>query len=169
VPASPTGSGSGLPDPLLGDLLCFDLYAASRAMTAVYRTLLDAHGLTYPQYLVLVVLWRTGPVPIRQIGTALHLDHGTLTPLLRRMEERDLVTRRRDAADGRSVTVALAPGGEVLRPFLADVQCAVQDAVGLPAADIEALQRTLRDLTRTLAGSDPSADPSPGPSPASPA
>jgi DNA-binding MarR family transcriptional regulator len=140
------------PDPLLADLLCFDLYAASRAMTAVYRPLLEAHGLTYPQYLVLVVLWRGGPAPIRDIGAALHLDHGTLTPLLRRMEERDLVTRSRGAADARSVTVTLAPGGEALRPFLEDVQCAVRDAVGLSAEEAESLQQTLRALTGTLAG-----------------
>ena len=137
--------------PLLADMLCFDLYAASRAMTAVYRPLLDAQGLTYPQYLVLVVLWRGGPTRIREIGDALRLDHGTLTPLLRRMEDRGLVTRERASGDGRSVTVALAPAGEELRPFLAEVQDTVGDALGLSSDDVEALQRTLRSLTGTLA------------------
>jgi DNA-binding MarR family transcriptional regulator len=148
VPA-PTAS-SDEQGALLEDMLCFDLYAASRAMTAVYRPLLDAHGLTYPQYLVLVVLWRGGASPIREIGAALRLDHGTLTPLLRRMEERGLVTRERGSADGRSVTVALGPGGEDLRPFFDEVQCAVRGALGLSPDQVESLQSTLRALTRTL-------------------
>jgi DNA-binding MarR family transcriptional regulator len=136
---------------LLEDLLCFDLYAASRAMTAVYRPLLEAHGLTYPQYLVLAVLWRRGPSRIREIGAALRLDHGTLTPLLRRLEERGLLTRERGPDDARSVTVALAPGGEELRPVFDDVQCAVREVVGLTLDEVASLQRTLRRLTATLA------------------
>jgi len=145
-----TNAQTATEPPLLEDLLCFDLYAASRAVTALYRPLLEEHGLTYPQYLVLVVLLRRGPSTIRDIGTTLRLDHGTLTPLLRRLEERGLLTRERDAADGRAKTVALGLAGEELRPFLEEVPCAITEAVGLSADEMLDLQTTLRALTTRI-------------------
>ena len=89
----------------LDDQLCFALYAASRAMTARYRPLLDAVGLTYPQYLVMVVLWDEGPSTVRELGERLRLDSGTLSPLLKRLEGSGLVARERRADDERSVLV----------------------------------------------------------------
>ena len=87
----------------LTELLCFDIYAASRAVTAVYRQVLAELHLTYPQYLVLVVLWREQSCTIKELGDALQLDYGTLTPLLRRMESNGLLTRQRRGDDERSV------------------------------------------------------------------
>jgi hypothetical protein len=87
-----TASGVGVEEAeqslFLDDHLCFTLYAASRAVTGVYRPLLNAYDLTYPQYLVLLVLWEHGTVPVKDIVSRLHLDHGTLTPLLKRLEGR---------------------------------------------------------------------------------
>src|SRR4051812_33183077 len=92
----------------LDELLCFDLYAVSRAVTAAYRPILGELGLTYPQYLVLVVLWAREQVPIKELAAALRLDHATLTPLLRRMADAGLLARTRSTTDERSVTVSLA-------------------------------------------------------------
>ena len=98
----------------LTELLCFDIYAASRAVTAVYRQVLAELELTYPQYLVLVVLWREQSCPVSELKDQLHLDYGTLTPLLRRMESHGLLTRHRRDDDERSVRVELtAPGGDL--------------------------------------------------------
>ena len=131
----------------LDELLCFDLYAAQRAVTAAYRPVLQPLGLTYPQYLVLVLLWSRGECTVREVADALRLDHGTLTPLLRRMESAGLVTRRRGTDDERTVRIGLAPGGEALRGSQHDVQCHVAAALGLGAPDVETLQSLLRRVT----------------------
>ena len=131
----------------LDELLCFDLYAAQRAVTAAYRPVLARLGLTYPQYLVLVLLWGRGACTVRDVADALRLDHGTLTPLLRRMETAGLLTRRRGTDDERTVIVDLAPSGEALRGSQHDVQCHIAEAVGLGQRDVVALQRLLRRVT----------------------
>src|SRR5260370_28276884 len=87
--------------------LCFALYAASRAVTALYRPLLDALGLTYPQYLVMLVLWEQESVLVKELGAALQLDYGTLTPLLKRLETHGLLRRERRADDDGPVLVTL--------------------------------------------------------------
>ncbi|NYE38591.1 DNA-binding MarR family transcriptional regulator [Nocardioides cavernae] len=134
--------------PTLSEQLCFDLYAASRAVTAAYRPALQELGLTYPQYLVLIVLWEHDGCTVRQIADELHLDHGTLTPLLKRMEVLGLVARRRDDRDERQVLVSLAPQGEELRQHAARIHCGMKDLLGLDADEFDALQLTLRTLTR---------------------
>jgi DNA-binding MarR family transcriptional regulator len=131
----------------LDELLCFDLYAAQRAVTAAYRPVLAPLGLTYPQYLVLVVLWGRGECAVREVAEALRLDHGTLTPLLRRMETAGLLTRTRGADDERTVVLGLTPAGDALRSHRDDVQCQIADAVGLHERDIATLQRLLRRVT----------------------
>src|SRR5436305_13731373 len=98
----------------LDRLVCFALYAASRAVINAYRPLLDEVGLTYPQYLVLLVLWQRGPQPVKNLGAALHLDSGTLSPLLKRLESAGLVRRERRAEDERSVLVTLTDAGREL-------------------------------------------------------
>lgn len=128
-------------------MVCFDLYAAQRAMTAAYRPVLGALGLTYPQYLVLVLLWGRGECAVREVAAALRLDHGTLTPLLRRMETSGLVTRTRSVDDERVVIVGLTPEGDVMRVHRDDVQCQIADAVGLHERDLASLQRLLRRVT----------------------
>lgn len=140
------------PPPTLDEQLCFDLYAASRAVTSLYRPLLGELGITYPQYLVLLVLWTEGTQRVRDLGAALHLDHGTLTPLLRRMEKAGLVTRRRLDDDERFVEVALTEHGASLGQHAHGIQCQVKDVLGLDDQQFSALQASLRILTsRALA------------------
>lgn len=133
----------------LEDFLCFDLYAASRAVVAAYRPILEPLGLTYPQYLVLVMLWSREEVTIKEIASALRLDHATLTPLLRRMETAGLISRRRGSRDERTVLVGLAPVGRALEKHADDIECRITEAVGLPVPKI----RELQQLLRTVAGS----------------
>lgn len=133
--------------PPLADQLCFDLYAASRAVTAAYRPVLAAHGLTYPQYLVLIVLWERESCTVREIADALRLDHGTLTPLLRRMEVSGLVARHRDHTDERFVVVSLSPKGNELRQHANQIQCDMKAGMGLDEQEFTDLQETLRTLT----------------------
>ena len=91
--------------------VCFALYAASRAVTGLYRPALDALGLTYPQYLVMLVLWERGPAMVKELGTTLDLDSGTLSPLLKRLEAASYVTRTRNAADERALDIELTDAG----------------------------------------------------------
>lgn len=138
--------------PPLVDQLCFDLYAASRAVTAVYRPVLAALGLTYPQYLVLIVLWERESCTVREIADALRLDHGTLTPLLRRMEIGGLVARHRDHTDERFVVVSLSTKGNDLRKHAHRIQCDMKDAMGMSEKEFVDLQDTLRTMTTRLSG-----------------
>jgi DNA-binding MarR family transcriptional regulator len=135
---------------VLHDLLCFDLYSLSRMVTALYRPVLEPHGLTYPQYLVLVTLTRLGPSPIGDIARATRLDHGTLTPLLRRMSDRGLLTLDRSTTDARSVTVALTPAGDALKPVLHEAQCHLGNSLGLTEPQVRRLQSTLHQLADHL-------------------
>jgi DNA-binding MarR family transcriptional regulator len=134
----------------LDDRLCLALYNASRAMTARYRPLLEALGLTYPQYLVMGVLWEDGPSTVGGIGERLRLDSGTLTPLLRRLVRAGLVTRRRDSGDERSVIVALTRRGRTLRRRAASVPSAINDASGLAPEERASLVASLRELVAQL-------------------
>ncbi|GGP39435.1 MarR family winged helix-turn-helix transcriptional regulator [Saccharothrix coeruleofusca] len=131
----------------LDDQLCFALYAASRVITARYRPLLDDLGLTYPQYLVLLVLWERGAVPVKDLGAALQLDYGTLSPLLKRLEANGLVRRERRPEDERSVIVALTDDGVALRERAAAVPPVIGDAMGLSKEQTAQLRGLLRTLT----------------------
>ena len=103
-------------DPLLlGNQICFAVYSTAHVFNRFYKPLLDKLGLTYPQYLVMMVLWERDGVPVRDIGEKLFLDSGTLTPLLKRMEAADLVKRTRSTEDERQVLIALTPHGHALR------------------------------------------------------
>ena len=153
TPGTPGTRGAGvadLPVRSLEDLLCFDLYSASRAVTALYRPMLDRLGLTYPQYLVLVALSPGEPATVTRIASALSLDHGTLTPLLRRMEGAGLLTRTRSVEDERRVEVSLTTAGEAMRGRFEDVQCVVGDAMGLSRDEFQGMQHSLRTLTRAV-------------------
>jgi DNA-binding MarR family transcriptional regulator len=146
------GSATG-PAPatlLLDDQLCFALYAASRAVTARYRPLLDALGLTYPQYLVMLVLWEHEAVAVKELGAALQLDYGTLTPLLKRLEANGLVRRERRPDDERSVTITLTQEGTLLRERAASVPPAMGDAMGLDAEETAQIRDLLRRLTANV-------------------
>ncbi len=136
--------------PPLSEQLCFDLYAASRAVTSAYRPALRELGLTYPQYLVLIVLWEQETCTVRELADALRLDHGTLTPLLRRMEVSGFIARRRDNADERFVAISLTAKGEALRAHAERIQCDMKEAMGLDADEFSKLQATLQRLTANV-------------------
>ena len=114
----------------LPDMVCFNLYAASRAVSAAYRPLLEPLGVTYPQYLVLATLWEYGDVPVGELTQRLQVEYGTMTPLLKRMEKLELVTRSRNPKDERSVTVGLAPAGEALRVHAPGIYQAISEKFG---------------------------------------
>ncbi|MEV0422699.1 MarR family winged helix-turn-helix transcriptional regulator [Streptosporangium canum] len=135
---------------LLENQLCFDVHAASRALDGVYRKELRELGLTYPQYLAMMVLWERQPVTVKELGVALHLDSGTLSPLLKRLEAAGLVRRERSAADERSVLVRLTPEGAGLRRRALEVPARIFEAAGLDLAEAIELQGTLRRLTAAL-------------------
>ncbi|MEV4351630.1 MarR family transcriptional regulator [Actinoplanes sp. NPDC049596] len=127
----------------LEQMVCFQLYAASRAMTAVYRPTLDAHGLTYPQYLALRVLWHRGPTTVRDLGKILDLDSGTLSPLLKRLETQGHVRRTRGTHDERTVIVDLTDSGHALRTTMADLPAQVACAVDLTEDEFIQLHQLL--------------------------
>ncbi|HET6434070.1 MarR family transcriptional regulator [Dyella sp.] len=152
VPAPPADDASPL---CLKRQLCFALYAASNRVTRLARPALDALGLTYPQYLVLLVLWEHAPCTVGEIGHALMLDSGTLTPLLKRMEANGLLTRTRDPADERCVRIALSPQGRALKRRAAEIPAGMRGQLGLPPEAIESLREQLHAL---LAAIEPPAD-----------
>ena len=154
------------PELLLDHQLCFALYSASLAMTKVYKPLLDALGLTYPQYLVLLVLWQQDDRPVSQIGERLFLDSGTLTPLLKRLEAAGWLQRTRDSADERRVRITLTPAGRALQQQARSVPACVRTQSQLELPQIQALTQQLQTLRGTLAAGGTTTDPvSPPPAP----
>ena len=137
------------PDLRLDEQLCFALYSASRATTAAYRDALVDAGLTYPQYLVMLALWEDDGLSVGALGRRLHLDSGTLSPLLARLESAGFVSRSRPDRDGRRVVVHLTPAGAELRGEAERIQCALLDRLDMSLEDIV----TLRDLANRLTAS----------------
>ncbi|WP_026553773.1 MarR family winged helix-turn-helix transcriptional regulator [Arthrobacter sp. 35W] len=130
--------------------VCFALYSASRAATAVYRPMLESLGVTYPQYLVLLLLWERDGASVRELGEALELDSGTMSPLLKRMEAAGLVERRRSAADERRVEIHLTDDGAELRKRASEVPAQLAIAAGLSPAELAAFNETLAKVTAAL-------------------
>ncbi|MFI1161575.1 MarR family winged helix-turn-helix transcriptional regulator [Streptomyces sioyaensis] len=130
--------------------VCFSLHAASRAFGGVYRDALKDLGLTYPQYLVMLVLWEHGPQPVKAIGEQLRLDSGTLSPLLKRLESAGLVRRERSTEDERSVTIHLTPAGDELRAQALPVPRRMLAATGLTIEELRTLQGLLGRVTSAL-------------------
>jgi DNA-binding MarR family transcriptional regulator len=139
------------PAPLLDHQLCFALYSTGLAMNKVYRKLLRKLDLTYPQYLVMLVLWERDGVTVSDIGARLFLDSATLTPLLKRLEAAGLVTRARSNADERQVVVGLTGAGRALSAEAAVVQEGLMCAAACPPEDLLALKRQLESLRGKLA------------------
>jgi DNA-binding MarR family transcriptional regulator len=137
---------------LLDDQLCFALYAASRAVIQLYRPLLEELGLTYPQYLVMLLLWERGEMTIGEIADALELDYGTLSPLLKRLAAAGLLERRRHAEDERLVHITLTEPGRRLESRAGPVCQTVVDAYGVDAQQFSELRARLRDLTDSVSG-----------------
>lgn len=138
------------PSLLLDEQLCFALYAASRAVTAAYRPLLESLELTYPQYLVMLALWERDGLTVRELGLRLQLDSGTLTPLLKRMQQAGLVTRERRRSDEREVEVRLTPRGRALRKQAQSVPACFAARLRLAPDDMRRLRDELRSLAAGL-------------------
>jgi DNA-binding MarR family transcriptional regulator len=134
----------------LDSQLCFALYSASLAMTRLYRDLLAELDLTYPQYLVMLVLWERDGVRVSDIGDRLRLDSATLTPLLKRLEQAGLVSRTRSAEDERSVIVALTDEGRALRSRAVGVPARVERASCLTRQQLDVLKESLSQLRERL-------------------
>ena len=151
----PTTKPAPATDPalMLDHQLCFALYSASLAMTKRYKPLLEALGLTYPQYLVMLVLWEHSGVTVSQLGGRLFLDSGTLTPLLKRMEAAGLLQRIRSVRDERRVLLTLTAAGRRLKTSAGRVPSCVVQAAGCPLPELVALTRQLQAL-RTRLGAD---------------
>ncbi|KFF59879.1 MarR family transcriptional regulator [Cryobacterium sp. MLB-32] len=139
--------------PVLDEQICFALYSASRAITARYRDLLDPLGLTYPQYLVLLVLWESGPISVSGLGERLNLDSGTLSPLLRRMETAGLLSRNRLTQDERRVQVSLTESGSALRHYATNVNDVVCAATGVELDDLQSLREQITLLAEHVRAS----------------
>jgi MarR family transcriptional regulator, organic hydroperoxide resistance regulator len=142
------------PNLLLDEQLCFALYAASRRMTATYRPMLEALNLTYPQYLVMLVLWERDGLTVRELGDRLQLDSGTLTPLLKRLEQASLLSRRRRESDEREVEITLTNAGRNLQERAIEVPRCLAKKLCMSADDFIRLRDELKSLATQLAPTD---------------
>lgn len=139
---------------LLDDQLCFALYAASRAVTHLYRPMLDDLGLTYPQYLVMMLLWERGEMTVKDLAEALSLDYGTLSPMLKRLASAGLIDRQRQSDDERVVHIALTDAGRALKERAGRVCQVIFDSYGLDARELSELRSTLHGIVDSIARAD---------------
>lgn len=134
----------------LENQLCFALYEAYRAATDIYRPLLDAMGVTYPQYLVLLILWERGTCSVKELGLLLHLDSGTLSPLLKRLEAAGFIKRQRRPQDERVVDISLSPKGHALKDQATALPEKFACELDLSLEEYISLLTSLKRLTRNL-------------------
>ena len=137
--------------------LCFALYAATNAVTRAYRRPLAELGLTYPQYLAMLVLWQHGGQTVKSLADALLLDSSTLTPLLKRLEAAGLIDRRRDKLDERIMRITLSAAGSALQQAVAVVQQSVACRTRLQESELADLRSNLHALVESMAAADPAA------------
>ncbi len=130
--------------------LCFALYGAAHAFTRAYKPLLAPLGLTYPQYVVMMALWEEDDLSVKALGEKVGLDSGTLSPLLKRLEQMRYVARRRDAADERVVFITLTADGRALKPRALQVFSTIGNLTGCDIAEIESLRDSLKRLKTQL-------------------
>ena len=126
--------------------LCFPLYACSREMIKLYKPWLDEIGLTYTQYITMMVLWEHKSMTVKELGQELYLDSGTLTPLLKKLEEKGLVTRRRSERDERNLIVTITEAGEALKDRALHIPYEMAKCITLPKDEIRELYRMLHTL-----------------------
>lgn len=139
---------------LLSRQICFPLYAASRLVTRLYQPILAPHGLTYPQYVVMMILWETSPMTVSRIGERALLETNTLTPLLKRLEQLGYVRRERSSVDQRVVELHLTKAGFALKEACSCVPSAVFESVEFPRAKAIALKGLLDELVLRLSAAD---------------
>ncbi|PYG87113.1 DNA-binding MarR family transcriptional regulator [Ruminiclostridium sufflavum DSM 19573] len=130
----------------LKNQLCFPLYACSREVIKKYKPFLDAVGLTYTQYIAMLVLWEVKSINVKALGDQLYLDSGTLTPLLKKMELQGLVKRRRDTKDERNVIVTITKQGEKLKEQASEIPSKISECVSLSPDDAKMLYQLLYKL-----------------------
>lgn len=130
--------------------LCFPVYALSRQITAIYRPLLEKLDLTYPQYLVMLLLWETNKVSIKEIGEKLLLDTGTLTPLLKRLEQKKYLSRTRSSADERVVWITLCEKGNELKQAASEIPGAILCELDISETEAVSLQQKLTQILNTI-------------------
>ncbi len=135
---------SETPAPKVGELLCFDLYSTSRAVIGFYRPMLERTNLTYPQFLVLSLLWEQDSQPMGALGQRLDLEYNTVSPLVKRMEKAGLVARTPNPEDERSVLVQLTDAGRDLRWVAHEMTGKLGEALGLDDAEIDVLRKMLQ-------------------------
>jgi DNA-binding MarR family transcriptional regulator len=128
--------------------LCFAVYATAHAFTRAYKPILDKVGLTYPQYLVMLVLWEKAELPVKTIGEQLDLDSGTLSPLLKRLEQNGLIRRTRDSRDERQVIVSLTPKGQSMKGEINTIMSSIGEAIGCTLEEMA----VMRDMLHRLRG-----------------
>ena len=133
----------------LDNQLCFPLYACSREIVRQYTPYLEPLGLTYTQYITLMALWEHRMLSVKDMGKLLHLDSGTLTPVLKKLEEKGFVNRRRSREDERSLIVSLTEKGEALREQAVEIPAKVAGGLRLPREDVQALYRLLNKMLST--------------------
>lgn len=134
----------------LDNQLCFALYSATNAITRTYRQLLSEHNLTYPQYLVLIVLWENEGLAVRDLMHRLKLDSGTLSPILKRLEKAHLITKSRTDLDERVVRIHLTQQARELKPVVANIQHQVACQTGLDSTEFFELLNRLNQLSEVL-------------------
>jgi len=137
----------------LSNMLCFAIYSTANALTRAYQPILSKLDLTYPQFLVMLVLWEKDDQTVSEIGAKLHLDSGTLTPLLKRLETAGRITRRRDPQDERQVRITLTDEGLMLREAAESVPDQILCALGQPVDELKDLRSRLLDIRGNLADS----------------
>lgn len=128
--------------------LCFAVYATAHAFTRAYKPILDKVGFTYPQYLVMLVLWEKAELPVKTIGEQLDLDSGTLSPLLKRLEQNGLIRRTRDSRDERQVIVSLTPKGQSMKGEINTIMSSIGEAIGCTLEEMA----VMRDMLHRLRG-----------------
>jgi DNA-binding MarR family transcriptional regulator len=139
----------------LGNQICFAIYSTAHAFNRVYKPLLDRLGLTYPQYLAMLVLWEGDGVTVKEMGVRLHLDSGTLTPLLKRLESAHLLKRARSTEDERQVVISLTPQGQALKERARAVPQGIVAASACSVGELAAMRNelvALRDRLNAAAG-----------------
>ncbi|WP_069999687.1 MarR family winged helix-turn-helix transcriptional regulator [Cellulosilyticum sp. I15G10I2] len=131
----------------LENQLCFSIYAASRAITKIYRPFLDELGITYPQYLVMLVIWENNSITLKELGNKLYLDSGTLTPLLKRLERMELIRRERSTEDERLLCVSVTEKGLAMKAQAISIPECI---LGCIPTDIKGLVHLKKEIDKLL-------------------
>lgn len=134
----------------LENQICFPLYVIAKEITGLYRPFLDEIDITYPQYLVMMVLWENDGLPVSHIGEKLFLDSGTLTPLLKRLETKGIITRKRKKEDERVVEVFLTESGKQLQQKACEIPGKIQNKIGVETEDLLHLKETILKILNKI-------------------